>query len=107
MTSTIEVSSTTRRVALDRVVTIASEPAGLWVDLEQSVNGLSLEAGRFGHALRGSPGRCAKGQADPLGCQDPQNRVDNGGLADAWPAGDDEDLGEQRLTDRGCLTLGQ
>ena len=56
MTSTIEVSSTTRRSQSSGLLLVALEAARLGVDLEQPVDGLGLEAGRLGHALGGAAG---------------------------------------------------
>ena len=71
------------------------------------MDGLGLEAGRFGHALGGPAGRGAQQQADALGGEDAQDRVDDGRLADARAAGDDEHLRQQGQPDRGDLAFGQ
>ena len=86
---------------------LAFEAAALRVDLEQPVNGLGLEPGRFGHALGGAAGRGAQQQAHALGGQDAQDRVDDGRLADTRAAGDDEHLRQQGQPDRGDLAFGQ
>ncbi len=46
-------------VAVERIVAVAFEAAGLGVDFEQPVDGLCLEAGRLSHPL----GRAARGGA--------------------------------------------
>ena len=51
---------------------------------------LASEAGRLGHALGGAAGRRAKQQVHALGRENAQDRVDDGRLADAGPAGDDQ-----------------
>ena len=96
-----------QQVAVERVVAAALEAAALGVDLEQPVDGLGLEPGRFGHALGGAAGRGAQQQAHALGGEDAQDRVDDGGLAHARPAGDDQHLRQQRQPDRGDLAFGQ
>ena len=48
-----------QQVTVERVVVAALEAAALGIDLQQPVDGLGLEAGRLGHALRGSTGRRA------------------------------------------------
>ena len=60
MTSTMEVSSTTSRSHSSGLSLSAFEAAALRVDLEQPVDGLGLEPGRFGHALGGTAGRGAQ-----------------------------------------------
>jgi hypothetical protein len=41
-------------------VIAALEAAALGIDLQQAVDGIGLEPGRFGHALGGAAGRCAQ-----------------------------------------------
>ena len=84
-------------------VPIAPEAAVPWVDLEQAVNGLRLQAGGLAHALRGAPGRRAQQKLHALGRQDAQDGVDDRRLAHARAAGDDSDLGGERQTH--CLGL--
>ncbi len=96
-----------QQVAVERVVAVALEAAALGVDLEQPVDGLGLEAGRLGHALGGAAGGRAEQELHALGREDPQDRVDDGGLADAGAAGDDEHFGDQRQADRGLLAVGE
>ena len=76
---------------------VAPEPAVPGIDLKQAVDRLRLQPGGFAHPLRGTPGRRAQQDIDPLGGQDAQDRVDDRRLADARSAGDDGDLrGERR-----------
>ena len=96
-----------QQVAVERVVGVALEAAALGVDLEQPVDGLGLEPGRLGHALGGAAGRGAQQQLHALCREDAQDRLDDRGLADARPAGDDQHLGHQRQPDRGDLALGK
>jgi hypothetical protein len=42
------------------VILAALEAAALGIDLQQPVDGLGLEAGRFGHALGGAASRRAQ-----------------------------------------------
>ena len=83
MTSTMEALVHDQQVALERIVVTALEPAGLRVGFEQPVDGASLKSGRFGHAF-GSP---ASGRAEQnlhaFRCENAQNRIDDGRLADA------------------------
>ena len=96
-----------QQVAVELVVAVAFEAAALGVDLKEPVDGLGLEAGRLGHALGGAAGRGAEKKLRALGREHPQDRVDDRGLADTRPAGDDEHLGNQRQADRGLLALGK
>ena len=48
-----------QHVTVERVVVAALEAAALGIDLQQAMDGLGLEAGRLGHALRGAAGRRA------------------------------------------------
>ena len=71
ITSTIEVSSTTSRSQSSGLSLAALEAAALGIDLQQPVDGLGLEPGRFGHALGGAAGRRAQQKAArpwPRGC---------------------------------------
>src|SRR5437773_8243447 len=52
MTSTMEVDD--QEVAVERVILAALESATLGIDLQQPMDGLGLEPGRFGHALGGA-----------------------------------------------------
>ena len=89
------------QVAVERIIRVALESSGLRIDLQQPVNGLRLEPGRLGHALGGTPGRCAQEQFNALRRQDTQDGVDDRGLPDPRPACDHENLGQQRQPN-GC-----
>jgi len=56
-----------QQLAFERVIAAAFEPSCLGIHLEQPVNRLGLEPGRFGHAFGGSTGWCAQRQGHPLG----------------------------------------
>ena len=96
-----------QQVAVELVVAVAFEAAALRVDLKEPVDGLGLEAGRLGHALGGAAGGGAEKQLRALCRENPQDRLDDRGLADTRPAGDDEHFGNQRQADRGLLALGK
>src|SRR5690242_1211956 len=49
-----------QQVTIERVVVAPLEAAALWVHLQQPMDGLGLEAGRLGHALRSAAGRRAQ-----------------------------------------------
>ena len=68
---------------------------------------LGLESRRFGHPLGRAPGRGAEQHPDALDPENAQDRLDDGGLADARPAGDDERLAGQRQPDRVALAVGE
>jgi hypothetical protein len=55
------------------------------VDLQQPVDGLGLEAGRFGHAFGGASGRSAQQQLHPLRRLYAQNGFDDGVLPTPGP----------------------
>jgi hypothetical protein len=42
------------QIAIERIVRVAFEAAAPGIDLQESVDRLGLDAGRFGHALRGA-----------------------------------------------------
>ena len=71
------------------------------------MNRLGFEPSRFSHPLGSSAGRRAEQQLHALGYQDPQNGVDDGRLADARPACDDQDLRLQGQSDGGNLAFGE
>ena len=71
------------QIAIEGIVGVALEPAVPWVDLEETVDGLGLNARRFGHAFgRAARGR-AKQQSHALGREDLEDRIDDRRLADA------------------------
>ena len=96
-----------QQVTVELVIAVALEAAALRVDLKQPVDGLCLEPCRLAHALGGAARRGAEKQPHALCREHPQDRLDDGGLADTRPAGNDEHLGPQRQADRGLLALGK
>ena len=96
-----------QQIAVQRIVLVALESAAL-ADRLPAADGWSWpHAGRLGHPLGGAAGRRAEQQLHVLGGQDAQDRVDDGRLADAGPAGDDQHLGQQRQLDRRFLAVGE
>ena len=95
------------QIAVDGTVRIPPEAAGGGIDFEQPVDGARLESRRLGHAPRRPAGGRAEDQAGALGGQDAQDGVDDGGLADAGAAGDDQHLGGQGEAHRGALARGE
>ena len=67
------------------------------------MDGLRLHAGLLGHALGGAARRRRKQDLRALGREDPQDGVEQRGLADARAAGHDHDLRLQRHGDRLAL----
>ena len=61
----------------------------------------------FGHALGRPAGRGAQQQPDGLRRENAQDRVDDGGLADARSAGDDQNLGQKGQPHRRLLAVGE
>ena len=107
MTSTIEVSSTTSR----------SHSSGLSPPrLKSPVFGSTSSSRWMVFAskpvasvmrLAARPVGAQSSRLDALGREDAQDRVDDRGLADPRPAGDDQDLGYQGQPDRRDLAFGQ
>src|SRR5208283_6245855 len=89
------------------IVGVALEPAAPWIDLEETVDGLGLNARRFSHAFRRATRGRAKQQPHALGRKNLEDRIDDRGLADARAPCDHKRLGDQRLTDRCLLTVGK
>src|SRR6185437_15212527 len=94
-----------QQVTVERIVVTALEAAALGVDLEHSVNGLRVGAGRLGHTFRSAAGRSAQQKVGALRCEDTQNAIDDGRLADAGATGHDQHLGHQCEPDRGDLAF--
>src|SRR5205823_6726557 len=86
---------------------VALEAAEAWVELEETVNGLRLPAGRLAESLGGPSGRRAQSAAQALGGKDLQHPAHDRGLADTRTARDDEDLLCRRLLDGPALRGGQ
>src|SRR5262249_22045106 len=83
------------------------ETAALRVNLQQPVDGLGLEAGRLGHALRSAARWRTEQKAGAFRREDVQDRLYDCGLSDARSAGHDQHLGCQREPDCRDLTLGK
>ncbi len=96
-----------QQIALERAFLVALEAERLRVDFQHAVDGLCLHARRFFHPFGSPPGRGAQQQRDRLRRQDLQDRVDDGGLADAGAAGDHHDLGAKRKTNGLGLARGE
>ena len=82
-------------------------PPLLGIDLQEPVDGLGLDARRFGHSFRRAARGRAEQQPHALGRKDLEDRIDDRGLADARAPSDHQRLGGQRLTDRRLLTVGK
>ena len=85
-----------QQAAVDGIVRVAPEATGPRIDLEQPVDGPGLPPGGLAHPPGGPAGRRAQRELDALGGQDAQDGVDDGRLAHARPAGDDDRLGRER-----------
>ena len=96
-----------QKITLDRVVLTALEPAGLRIDLQQTMDRLGLEPRGFGQPLGGPSGRRRQRDLHTLGAEDLEDGVDQGGLADPGPAGDHQHLRAERQLDRPALALGK
>src|SRR5262249_7456156 len=96
-----------QRPARERLALPTPEAASPGVHLQQPVDGLGLEAGRLGHALRGAAGWRAQHKAGAFRREDAQDRFDDCSLTNARPAGHDEHLGYQRESDGRDLAFGK
>src|SRR5262245_53380062 len=92
---------------MEWIVFATPEAATLRVNLQQAVDGLGLEAGRLSHALRSAAGWRAQQKAGAFRRKDAQDRLNDGGLSNARPAGHDQHLGCQRESDCRDLTFGK
>ena len=95
------------QVAVERILGVALEPAVHGIDLEQTMDGLRLDAGLFRHPFGCAPGRRAEQDFHALGGENAQNGVEQSRLADAGAAGDDRDFRLKRHPDRGALRGGE
>jgi len=95
------------QVAFQGPVAVALELAGERVELEQTVDGLGLAPGHLGQAL----GRPARGRGQHalqvLGLEDLEDAPHERGLADAGPAGDDQQLVPAGLAHGLLLAFGE
>ena len=96
-----------QQVAFEWMIAAPFEASNFRIDLEQPMNGLGFEPGGFRHTLGGAAGWRAEQQVHALGGENTQDGVDDGRLADARPAGDDQDLRRQGQSDGGNLAFGQ
>jgi hypothetical protein len=96
-----------QQVAVERVLHIPLEAAALGIDFEQAVDGFGLSPCCIVQALGRAPGRSAEQKLHGLRCENTQDRVDDGGLADARSTGDHEDLGSECKTDSRFLAWRQ
>src|SRR5260370_848130 len=87
--------------------TAGFEAAALGIDLERAVDGFGILRCCPVQALGRAPGRSAEQKLHGLRCENTQDRVDDGGLADARSAGDHEDLGSECKTDSRFLAWRQ
>ena len=92
-------------IGVERVVLILAEAARLGIGLKQPVDGLGLLPRCLAHAFGGAARRRAQKHLHVLGPQNAQDRVHDGGLADARPAGDDEHLRGKGEFNRLLLTF--
>ena len=95
------------QIGVERIVLILAEASRFGIDLQQPVNGLGLLPRCLAHALGGAARRRAQKHLHLLRPQDAQDRVHDGGLADARPAGDDEHLRGKSEFNRLALTFGE
>ena len=91
------------QIAGERVLLVSLEVAGGRIELQEPVDGLGRLAGRFRHAFGRPAGRRSQHAFHLLRLEDFQDAADEGGLADARPARDDEHLLLARLPDRFLL----
>ena len=96
-----------QQVALERARRPAAEAPVGRVHFEQPVDRLRLEAGHLGEPLRRAAGRRAQVHPHALRAEDGENRPEDGRLADAGPAGDDEHLRRDGLAHGVALPVGQ
>ncbi len=95
------------KVGIERVVLIFAKSHRLRIDLKQPMDGFRFVPRRLAHALGGASRRRAEEHLDMLRLQDAQDRIHNGGLADAGTSGDDEYLRAERQLDRLFLAFGE
>ena len=98
-----------QEITVERIAFVPPKAAGGRLHFQQAVDGLGLDAGGFGQAFGGPAGGRAKQTIHFLGPQNQQDGIDQGRLADARAAGDDERPAGQRQFERvalaGCKLL--
>ena len=106
-TSTIETSSTTSRSHSSGCSSPRLKPPWAGSASSSRCRVLASVPGGLAQPLGGPAGRCRQGDGGRLGRQDLEDAVDQGGLADARPAGDHQQLGAQGQPHRLPLARGQ
>ena len=95
------------QIAVQWRILLALELACCRIHLQQSVDGLGLQARRLRQPLGSASSGSAQQGVDLLGAQDRQDGIDQRRLAHSRAAGDDEQLGLQRQGNGVLLTGGQ
>src|SRR5271166_3537125 len=95
------------QITIEGIAGVAFEPAAPGIDLEQPVDGLGLDARRFGHALRRAARGRAKQQSHAFDRENLKDRIDDRRLADAWAPSDHQRLRRQRQADCRLLAVGK
>src|ERR1035437_5691008 len=103
VTSTIEVSSTTRRSQSKGFASFRPKPPVAGLDFGRGGVGFGLAAGRARQALGCPAGGRTQEATHFLGPQDQQDGVDQSGLAHAGPTGDDQRPARQGQLERVAL----
>ena len=106
-TSTMEASSTTRRSQSRALPSLRLKPPAL--GSTSSSRWIVLASNPVASVIRlaARPVGAQSSILDALDAENAQDRLDDGGLADARPAGDDERLAGQRQPDRVALAVGE
>ena len=86
-------------IQFERLLLVALEGEDLGIEFQEAMDGFGVEAGGFREAFGRTAGGGAELDLDPLGHEDLQQAVDQGGFADAGPAGDDGDLAAHHQPD--------
>ena len=79
-----------QQVAIQRASFVTGERAGGGIGLQQAMDGAGSKPCGFREPFGCPPGRCTQQAAHLLGRQDFQDGIDQGRLADAGSAGDDQ-----------------
>ncbi len=93
-------------IAHERLATMAT-PFALALVLEQAVQGLRFQPGAFIETFGGAAGGRGQHELHLLALQDEEDAAQDGGLAHAGAAGDDEQAMAQGLAHGALLALGQ
>src|SRR5271166_2434938 len=84
---------------------VAPERAGPWIGLQQAMDCLRLDASTLGQALCSATGRCTERDRDGLGGKNLQQRIDERGLPNAGPTGDDHHIRDECDPERCFLAV--